>query len=173
MRNDGISDLTTSGDAPLVSGSGATLRLTDCQLSSAGGGPSVVVRGGELRLNASRLYAAATAVAVEADNPAVIDRAAGAFTQWTEDFRGSQVNLPKEPELQLAFAASRLHQPLEELVKFDATWSDRRTGAGDVIDFSEWVARDYWNCRIPSSDRSRSITHDSYCRRRYPPGISG
>jgi hypothetical protein len=43
----------------------------------------------------------------------------------------------------LAFAISRLRQPLEELVKFDATWSDPRTGAGDVIDFSEWRRANY------------------------------
>jgi hypothetical protein len=43
----------------------------------------------------------------------------------------------------LAFAVSRLHQPLEKLVRFDATWSDRRTGVGDVIDFSEWKAANY------------------------------
>lgn len=43
----------------------------------------------------------------------------------------------------LAFAAARLHQPLENLVMFDATWSDQRTGTGDVIDFSEWRAANY------------------------------
>jgi hypothetical protein len=43
----------------------------------------------------------------------------------------------------LAFAASRLREPVENLVLFDATWSDRRTGIGDVIDFSEWKAANY------------------------------
>jgi hypothetical protein len=43
----------------------------------------------------------------------------------------------------LAFAASRLRQPLENLVRFDATWSDQRTGIGDVIDFSEWKMANY------------------------------
>jgi hypothetical protein len=43
----------------------------------------------------------------------------------------------------LAFAAARLRKPLEDLVVFDATWSDRRTGIGDVIDFSEWKAANY------------------------------
>lgn len=43
----------------------------------------------------------------------------------------------------LAFAAARLSQPLENLVVFDATWSDQRTGTGDVIDFSEWRAANY------------------------------
>ncbi|MHB8268620.1 hypothetical protein [Bradyrhizobium sp.] len=43
----------------------------------------------------------------------------------------------------LAFAASRLGKPLEDLVIFDATWSDKRTGVGDVIDFSEWKSANY------------------------------
>jgi hypothetical protein len=43
----------------------------------------------------------------------------------------------------LAFAASRLREPLEQLVLFDAIWSDQRTGVGDVIDFSEWKAANY------------------------------
>ena len=43
----------------------------------------------------------------------------------------------------LAFAASRLKEPLESLVQFDATWSDKRTGIGDVIDFSEWKNANY------------------------------
>jgi hypothetical protein len=34
-------------------------------------------------------------------------------------------------------------QPLEDLVKFDATWSDARTGVGDVIDFAEWRRANY------------------------------
>jgi hypothetical protein len=43
----------------------------------------------------------------------------------------------------LAFAVARLRDPLENLVVFDATWSDQRTGVGDVIDFSEWKAANY------------------------------
>lgn len=43
----------------------------------------------------------------------------------------------------LTFAASRLREPLEALVLFDATWSDRRTGVGSVIDFSEWREANY------------------------------
>jgi hypothetical protein len=43
----------------------------------------------------------------------------------------------------LAFAVSRVARPLEELVRFDATWSDLRTGTGDVIDFSEWRSANY------------------------------
>ncbi|WP_434848615.1 hypothetical protein [Bradyrhizobium oligotrophicum] len=43
----------------------------------------------------------------------------------------------------LAFAVSRLKEPLEDLVQFDATWSDKRTGVGDVIDFSEWRSANY------------------------------
>jgi hypothetical protein len=43
----------------------------------------------------------------------------------------------------LTFAASRSRKPLESLVLFDATWSDKRTGIGDVIDFAEWKAANY------------------------------
>lgn len=43
----------------------------------------------------------------------------------------------------LAYAAARLTEPLRAIVKFDATWSDDRTGTGDVIDFAEWRAANY------------------------------
>jgi hypothetical protein len=43
----------------------------------------------------------------------------------------------------LAFAASRLHRPVEDLVAYDPTWADRRTGTGDVIDFAEWSRANY------------------------------
>jgi hypothetical protein len=43
----------------------------------------------------------------------------------------------------LAFACARIARPLEQLVSFDATWSDKRTGTGDVIDFSEWRHANY------------------------------
>lgn len=43
----------------------------------------------------------------------------------------------------LAFVVSRLRDPIEKLVEFDATWSDKRTGVGDVIDFSEWKSANY------------------------------
>jgi hypothetical protein len=43
----------------------------------------------------------------------------------------------------LAFAVARLERPLEEVISFDATWSDKRTGTGDVIDFSEWRNANY------------------------------
>lgn len=43
----------------------------------------------------------------------------------------------------LAFAVARLERPLEQVVSFDATWSDKRTGTGDVIDFSEWRNANY------------------------------
>jgi hypothetical protein len=43
----------------------------------------------------------------------------------------------------LAFAAARLKKPVEDLIQFDATWSDKRTGVGDVIDFSEWKESNY------------------------------
>jgi serine/threonine-protein kinase len=60
-------DLATTGDAPLVVGSGATLHLTDCKLVAAGNGPAVVARGGELHLQSCRVRAVVTAVAVEVD----------------------------------------------------------------------------------------------------------
>lgn len=43
----------------------------------------------------------------------------------------------------LAIAASQVGSPIETLVAFDATWSDQRTGTGDVIDFSEWRRANY------------------------------
>jgi hypothetical protein len=43
----------------------------------------------------------------------------------------------------LAFAVARLKEPLDDLIKFDSTWSDLRTGIGDVIDFSEWRTANY------------------------------
>lgn len=43
----------------------------------------------------------------------------------------------------LAYAVSRLDESVTEIVKFDATWSDNRTGTGDVIDFAEWRAANY------------------------------
>lgn len=43
----------------------------------------------------------------------------------------------------LAYAASRLSRPLESVVELDATWSDTRTGEGDVVDFAEWRRANY------------------------------
>lgn len=43
----------------------------------------------------------------------------------------------------LAITVARLDRPLEDVVSFDATWSDKRTGTGDVIDFSEWRTANY------------------------------
>lgn len=43
----------------------------------------------------------------------------------------------------LAFALARSETPIEQLVSFDATWADKRTGTGDVIDFSEWKLANY------------------------------
>lgn len=43
----------------------------------------------------------------------------------------------------LAFAVARLKAPIDQLIKFDSTWSDLRTGTGDVIDFSEWRIANY------------------------------
>lgn len=53
----------------------------------------------------------------------------------------------------LTFAASRVGKPLEELVFFDPTWSDPRTGAGDVIDFAEWRWANYTAFTAESFDR--------------------
>jgi serine/threonine protein kinase len=63
-------DLWTPGDAPLVAGAGAKLRLTDCRAIATGHGPAVVARGGALQLCSCRVRALATAVAVEADGGA-------------------------------------------------------------------------------------------------------
>jgi eukaryotic-like serine/threonine-protein kinase len=69
-------DLTTSGDAPLVASTGATLRLTDCRLAATGGGPAVVVRGSVLQLQSCRVRAVSTAIAIEVDgNPCTVDLA--------------------------------------------------------------------------------------------------
>ena len=43
----------------------------------------------------------------------------------------------------LAFATARLRLPVERVVQFDATWSDQRTGMGDVVDFAEWKTANY------------------------------
>jgi hypothetical protein len=43
----------------------------------------------------------------------------------------------------LTYATSRLTRSLESVVEFDATWSDNRTGEGDVVDFAEWRRANY------------------------------
>jgi hypothetical protein len=58
----------------------------------------------------------------------------------------------------LAFAASRLHKPLEDLVLFDPTWSDQRTGTGDVIDFAEWKWANYTAFAAESFDTLSKIS---------------
>jgi serine/threonine protein kinase len=69
-------DSATSGDAPLVVGTDAMLRLTDCRLAATGGGPAVVARGGEMRLISCRVRAVATALAALADaSPCTVDLA--------------------------------------------------------------------------------------------------
>lgn len=43
----------------------------------------------------------------------------------------------------LAFAIARLGVPVDRVVQHDATWSDRRTAIGDVVDFAEWKTANY------------------------------
>lgn len=54
----------------------------------------------------------------------------------------------------LAIAASQVSEPIEFLVGFDATWSDQRTGTGDVIDFSEWRRANYTAYAVQEFERS-------------------
>ncbi|WP_127520025.1 hypothetical protein [Mesorhizobium sp. Z1-4] len=54
----------------------------------------------------------------------------------------------------LAIAASQISEPIEVLVGFDATWSDQRTGTGDVIDFSEWRRANYSAYAIQAFEQS-------------------
>lgn len=56
----------------------------------------------------------------------------------------------------LAIAASQTDEPIEALVGFDATWSDQRTGTGDVIDFSEWRRANYSAYAIQAFEQSGS-----------------
>ncbi|WP_422004062.1 hypothetical protein [Pyruvatibacter mobilis] len=56
----------------------------------------------------------------------------------------------------LAIAASQMDEPVEALVGFDATWSDQRTGTGDVIDFSEWRRANYSAYAIQAFEQSVS-----------------
>lgn len=55
----------------------------------------------------------------------------------------SEERLTREFFRRLTYAASRLARPLESIVEFDATWSDTRTGEGDVVDFAEWRRANY------------------------------
>jgi hypothetical protein len=43
----------------------------------------------------------------------------------------------------LAIAVGRLKRPVEEIVRYDVTWSDERTGTGNIVDFSEWQRANY------------------------------
>lgn len=60
----------------------------------------------------------------------------------------------------LAIAVSQVGEPIEALVSFDATWSDQRTGTGDVIDFSEWRRANYSAYAVRSFEQSmpRGVT---------------
>jgi len=55
----------------------------------------------------------------------------------------AEERLAREFFRRLTYAASRLTRPLENVVEFDATWSDDRTGEGDVVDFAEWRRANY------------------------------
>jgi len=57
--------------------------------------------------------------------------------------RFSEEKITREFFRRLAYAASRLSRSLEDVVEFDATWSDTRTGEGDIVDFSEWRRANY------------------------------
>jgi len=55
----------------------------------------------------------------------------------------AEERLTREFFRRLAYATSRLTKPLESVIEFDATWSDNRTGEGDVVDFAEWRRANY------------------------------
>jgi hypothetical protein len=60
-------ELATTGDAPLIAGTGARFDFIDCRLVAAGPGPAVVIRGGDLSMKSCRVRARATAIAMEVD----------------------------------------------------------------------------------------------------------
>ena len=60
---------------------------------------------------------------------------------WFEAFEAERAT--RDFFRRVAFAIARLKYPIEQLVTEDVTWSDRRTGTGDVIDFSEWQLANY------------------------------
>lgn len=61
--------------------------------------------------------------------------------EWASAFVGERATIGFFRRL--AFAVSRLAFPIEDIVTLDVTWADRRTGTGDVIDFSEWQVANY------------------------------
>ncbi|MGJ4965229.1 hypothetical protein [Bradyrhizobium sp. HKCCYLRH3061] len=69
------------------------------------------------------------------------DQRAKDIIEFAEAFEAERAT--KEFFRRLAFASTRLKQPIEQLVFEDVTWADKRTGTGDVIDFSEWQTANY------------------------------
>lgn len=88
-------------------------------------------------------------VGTHADNG--VNRLHGAFSlnsQRCEDLLSTASTFHSESTLRtffrrLTFASSRLRAQLESVVGSDATWSDPRTGTGDIVDFSEWSRANY------------------------------
>jgi hypothetical protein len=112
-------DLASPCDAPLVAATATTLRLTDCQLA-AGGGPAVVARGGQLKLQSCRVRAAATALAVEADGgPCVVD------------LSGNSVGVADPAGVALAVWAPEVPRPADVLVNLEKN----NVAAGRVVSF--------------------------------------
>jgi len=69
------------------------------------------------------------------------DSRARAIIDWSDSFEAERAT--RDFFRRLAFAVSRLKTPIERLVIQDVTWSDQRTGTGDVIDFAEWQLANY------------------------------
>ncbi len=72
---------------------------------------------------------------------ALNDRRAKSVIEFSDAFESERAT--RDFFRRLAFASSRLKTPVEQLVFQDVTWSDQRTGTGDVIDFSEWQIANY------------------------------
>lgn len=72
---------------------------------------------------------------------ALEDRRAKGVINFADSFETERAT--KEFFRRLTFASARLKVPIEQLVIEDVTWADKRTGTGDVIDFSEWQAANY------------------------------
>lgn len=72
---------------------------------------------------------------------ALEDRRAKGVINFADSFETERAT--KEFFRRLTFASARLKVPIEQLVVEDVTWADKRTGTGDVIDFSEWQAANY------------------------------
>lgn len=72
---------------------------------------------------------------------ALNDELAQPVLRLADAFSGERIT--REFFRRLTYAASRLSRSLEDVVEFDATWSDNRTGEGDVVDFAEWRRANY------------------------------